>query len=489
MELNNLYTHFSPLQLIQKKNGTDFKTSIARTSSGNRLVELKDESATQAIMGGIKADISALGQATKNAEVGMAFLNTADGGISQAFDSLVRMKELAVSVVQGNLSEQERKMANEEYQVLISQLDNIAERTRFNGKSLLGGGNSRFMEVPYLMEVSGDNLIQNTTQTMLDYYHNSNGVPEAGDYTLTKVGNTYTLENTKIDYRDVSSSTGASIVFNNGIVVAPDSAFVGDGTMTLRVDYKDIYAIKSQLIEVASTDALGTTTTQEITAEDMAASLASNKIGMNFAFLDLQGTLTSGQQDYLPYFVPQGNILVTNDGTDITVTHSSSPVEAHYPFKDLLFVEDVPIGTLGTSSFAALKTDKIIYEFQVGENLNDYQNVELTDVSAVALGLKATAITTSELGQAVQTQIETALTMIGKIQAELGSQQKALGEIISRLGGTTSSFDNTLKYYGGADLPEEIAKVAESMALSQASLIGEAKLNERLSQSWRMLVT
>lgn len=118
LSLANLLARNSGMRSINS-----FSDALKRISSGSRLIDLKTDPAARAIFNGLMAEDAALGAAMRNAQVGSAFINTASSGVDAASSSLVRLKELSVSAVNGALTDEQREMINTEYQEILGRLD------------------------------------------------------------------------------------------------------------------------------------------------------------------------------------------------------------------------------------------------------------------------------------------------------------------------------------------------------------------------------
>jgi flagellin len=113
--------------------------SIARLSSGNRIIKASDDVAGLAIGTSIKSTVTSLEIASLNTQQASAVLSIADGALSQIGDILNRMKSLAVQANSGSLSSVERGYLNQEFTALTSEIDRIVGSTNFNGITLLDG--------------------------------------------------------------------------------------------------------------------------------------------------------------------------------------------------------------------------------------------------------------------------------------------------------------------------------------------------------------
>ena len=114
-------------------------SSLAKLSSGSRIVRASDDAASLAVGTKIKADVTALKQASVNAGQASSVLQVADGALAQTVDILMRMKALSVQSQSGSVSDNERGFLDKEFQALAAQIDSIADQTKFNNTILLDG--------------------------------------------------------------------------------------------------------------------------------------------------------------------------------------------------------------------------------------------------------------------------------------------------------------------------------------------------------------
>ena len=121
------------------QNSAASASSLAKLSSGSRIVKASDDAASLAVGTKIKADVTALKQAQVNASQASSVLQVADGAMSQTTDVLMRMKALAVQAQSGSVSDTERGFLDKEFQALVRQIDSTAEQTKFNGNTLVDG--------------------------------------------------------------------------------------------------------------------------------------------------------------------------------------------------------------------------------------------------------------------------------------------------------------------------------------------------------------
>jgi len=120
-------------------NSAGASSSLAKLSSGSRIVKSSDDAASLAVGTKLKADVAALKQASVNASHAVSLLQVADGGMAQISDMLNRMKGLATQAQADTLSITEQGYLDNEYQALILQITATVAQTKFNGETLLDG--------------------------------------------------------------------------------------------------------------------------------------------------------------------------------------------------------------------------------------------------------------------------------------------------------------------------------------------------------------
>ena len=119
------------------KNSSAFAKSMEKLSSGLRINRAGDDAAGLAISEGLKSDIRALDQASRNAADGISLVQTAEGAMDEVSNILLRMKELSEQSLNGTLSNTDRGYLDAEYTALTDEIDRISDSTEFNGVSLL----------------------------------------------------------------------------------------------------------------------------------------------------------------------------------------------------------------------------------------------------------------------------------------------------------------------------------------------------------------
>jgi flagellin len=115
-------------------------SSIARLSSGNRIVRASDDVAGLATGTALRTQVTTLRTALSNAAQGTSLLQVADGALGQIIDILQRQKAIATQASSGQMTDPNRALLNQEFTALTAEVDRISASTNFNGVSLLAGG-------------------------------------------------------------------------------------------------------------------------------------------------------------------------------------------------------------------------------------------------------------------------------------------------------------------------------------------------------------
>ena len=126
----------------QRNLGTSFEkqaNSLNKLSSGARITKAGDDAAGLAISEKLKGSIRSMQQANRNANDGISLIQTAEGGINEVSNILLRLRELSVQAASDTVGDVERGFSDKEFQNLKSEIDRIAQVTKYNGTSLLNG--------------------------------------------------------------------------------------------------------------------------------------------------------------------------------------------------------------------------------------------------------------------------------------------------------------------------------------------------------------
>jgi flagellin len=119
-----------------------------KLSSGYKINRAADDAAGLSISEKMRKQIRGLDQASSNAQDGISAVQTAEGALTEVHSMLQRMNELATQAANGTNSESDRQAIQDEIDQLTTEIDRVAETTKFNETYLLkGNGKSSTAQV------------------------------------------------------------------------------------------------------------------------------------------------------------------------------------------------------------------------------------------------------------------------------------------------------------------------------------------------------
>ncbi|MFT6068800.1 MAG: flagellin [Bacteriovoracaceae bacterium] len=152
---------------LEKTKREESKT-LQRLSSGSRINSASDDAAGLAISEKLKSQITSTRQAVRNANDGVSMVQTAEGGMNEVSNILIRLRELSVQAASDTVGDSERQFSNLEAQQLMSEVDRIASSTEFNGRKLLSGeGGQADLQVGIHNDESNDRIAYKVEDTNL----------------------------------------------------------------------------------------------------------------------------------------------------------------------------------------------------------------------------------------------------------------------------------------------------------------------------------
>ena len=120
-------------------NNSALTKNLEKLSSGYRINRAGDDAAGLAISEKMRAQITGLQTAQKNAEDGVSLVQTAEGALTEVHSMLNRMVELATQSANGTYSSGNRTEMQKEVQALIDEIKRIGDTANFNGTKLFNG--------------------------------------------------------------------------------------------------------------------------------------------------------------------------------------------------------------------------------------------------------------------------------------------------------------------------------------------------------------
>ncbi len=124
-------------------NTRNLNDNLRKLSSGERITRSGDDAAGLAISENLKAQIRGMRQAKRNAGDAVSLLQTAEGGMNEISNIIIRLRELSVQAASDTVGATERGFSDIEFQNLKEEIDRIAKSTEFNGIKLLDGSGGK----------------------------------------------------------------------------------------------------------------------------------------------------------------------------------------------------------------------------------------------------------------------------------------------------------------------------------------------------------
>ena len=116
--------------------------AIERLGSGTRLNRAADDVARSATASKLEAKIRSQGQVNRNINDAISVIQTAEGGCNEIQGILSRCRELAVQAGNGTLDATNLGYIQQEMDLLVAEIDRIANSTEYNGQTVLKGASS-----------------------------------------------------------------------------------------------------------------------------------------------------------------------------------------------------------------------------------------------------------------------------------------------------------------------------------------------------------
>lgn len=208
------------------KNDNRLSESLARLSSGLKIVNAKDNPSGLAMSKRMNAQIEGLSVATDNAGDGISVIEIADGTMAEIQDMLQRINELSVKASTGTLTEGDRKIIDDEAQQLKDEIERIAAEAEFNGQKIMDGS----------FDLKG---YSSETDIKVAYYSDD---VKAGKYDVSKLEVELDGENLDTDNSKVEISGPGGPVKNTKITQVDGNivTITGDEGFELKLRMDDI---------------------------------------------------------------------------------------------------------------------------------------------------------------------------------------------------------------------------------------------------------
>lgn len=119
-------------------------STLQQLSSGSRINSAADDAAGLSMVDTMNANVAALSQSVSNTEESISMLRVADGALSQVTSLLNRAVTLATESSNGTLTSAQNKAADQEYESILDEINNIGATTTFNQQAVFGRTEGNF---------------------------------------------------------------------------------------------------------------------------------------------------------------------------------------------------------------------------------------------------------------------------------------------------------------------------------------------------------
>ena len=435
--------------------------SAEKLSSGYRINRAADDAAGLSISEKMRKQIRGLDQASTNAEDGVSAVQTAEGALTEVHSMLQRMNELAVQASNGTNSKTDRDAIQSEIDQLTTEIDRVAETTKFNESYLLKGdadGNTKKIYLEAHDAGLKGKLTDNGDGTATFVMNEL----KAGD-SVTIAGKSYTVGSTKAE---------ADAEFTKQVKQANDKFTVNGKEIIILDNYTDKTtdnaAGKYTLDDAKALIAGGATvkftdgTTMKVMTDatnDGVDDNDSSVISKNKAYLLASEELLKANQ----IGDTESNAKVTNTGDQaITLANGDGT------FKIKLAQTEV--------------AEKLNFNLHVGSDadMTNKINVNIETMSSSYLGIKGLNVT-DETGVSATYAVDAIADALQKVS----DQRSSLGAVQNRLEHTIANLDNVVENTTSAesrirdvDMAEEMVEYSKNNILAQAGQSMLAQANQ-----------
>ena len=440
--------------------------SLEKLSSGNKLLNIKDNPVGASLSVKMKAQIRNLDRATQNTNDGISVVETAEGALTEIHSMLQRLNELSVQGASDTNSDDDRVAIMDEIAQIRDEIDRVAKDTDFNTQTLLDGTFAR------------------RTYSAVDYAditYVSSTVP-AGDY-MIMYQDTATQASFSLGALTDGNIPNGSFVLNGAKVELSENDSLQDvyeklvkaGDKTdLSISYTG--SLTSSAVFTFTQERYGSEETVEIsTSEEMAAELG----------LPDKDVRVEGQDGSADLYVKTDNSLFSASAS-CTVSGREVTVKDYNGFEMRIQIGD-NMGTTAAQRISLGVTDVGPMTIQVGANEYQELDIEIPEVSAKSLGLdKINALTSRGCGEAI-TISNDAINRISEIRSTIGAYQNRMEHTVSSLEITEENMTASLSRIEDVDMADEMTKYTTYNVMTQAATSMLAHANQMTDKVLQLL--
>ena len=452
-----------------------------KLSSGYKINRAADDAAGLSISEKMRKQIKGLDQASTNAQDGISAVQTAEGALTEVHSMLQRMNELTVQASNGTNSESDREAIQNEISQLTTEIDRVAETTKFNETYLLKGNGKTTTNV---ISAKDAGIIGSLTGVGTGTGVFKMDALKFGS-TITIGSKGYTIGTTISDIREaitsgkfVSSKPGTgSIIQINGTeyTIAKDKTSVDTAENVL------LATQIASLVKDGDKVIVGTQT--------MVAMTENATTGKVDGVGDNDASVISAKKAYslIADELRKASSIGTDAGHEAKVTKTTATVggtgtvNANWKTGTQYANDNTQI-TFIISEGTVQSTQGLQMGLHVGADADETNKITFTIDSMTAAGLGVKGLNLVDTTGAKATYaIDTIAEAISKVSA----QRSSLGAIQNRLEHTINNLDNVVENTTSAesqirdtDMAEEMVEYSKNNILAQAGQSMLAQANQ-----------
>ena len=495
-------------------NNSAISKNLEKLSSGYKINRAGDDAAGLAISEKMRAQITGLETAQKNANDGISLVQTAEGALTEVHSMLNRMVELATQSSNGTYSnEVDRENLQSEVDSLKEEIDRISEGTNFNGINLLDGSLGSSGGVSTGVNVKFDGL-----DSAPDFLKLNAATKDKVTITFTGANNAETNGNEtslEIKFSDANGNLQTKTVSfkaanadltdasnTNAITKALQDAFGDDYTIGgaantgITIEAKNGGSSKFEIFSMTAKNSSGAALAKNPTAAvnvngaDAYYSIDITKLtkfdgknanssifevnGQKFAIAQNQAAADKLDSD-VHYIIAAADSTAAPINTDAAalddLIKSKTGVDAKVDGATDTLINLKPSTTSGTSG------DGLV--LQIGDTAEDYNKITVNvgAMDTASLGISGIDISTATGADAAIKKIKDAINTVSSTRGDLGAIQNRLEHTINNLGVTTENITSAESRIRDTDMADEMMAYTKNNILVQASQAMLAQAN------------
>ena len=423
--------------------------STEKLSSGYKINRAADDAAGLTISEKMRKQIRGLDKASSNAQDGVSSVQTAEGALTEVHSMLQRMNELAVQSANGTNSSDDRQAIQDEVDQLTTEIDRVAETTKFNEIYLLKGDNSNTKNV--YMKGHDAGLKGSLTDGAKSATFTMDAL-KTGDK-VTIAGKEYSIGSTVAD----AKKTYAAAADGEKVTI--------DGTEYTVVGATGTEDAGANKLKVASLDAKvkdGSTVSYKTTTVKAMTDADNNGIDDDDSSIISKDVAESKIKAEL---LTANNIGTVNQAATVEGANTANGKTSYTIHKGYATVADTLSFNLHVGADADM-TNKI--------------TVDIDTMNSANLGIKGINVK-----DASGTEATYAIDAIADAVAKVSSQRSALGAVQNRLEHTIDNLDNISENTSSAesrirdtDMAKEMVNYSKNNILAQAGQSMLAQANQ-----------